>query len=68
MRVEWVSGGSPCTSQLHSRRRAYSTAATAEGEGSIGYPFTACKACMLSVPPSQHVAALMRLHMRMHCV
>ena len=34
----------------------------------MGYPFTACKACMLSVPPSQHVAAPMRLHMRIRCV
>ena len=32
----------PYTSQLHRRRRAYSTAATACGEGSIGYPLTAC--------------------------
>ena len=34
----------------------------------MGYPFTACKACMLSVPPSQHMAAPTRPHMRIHCV
>ena len=61
--------GSPCTSQLHSRRKAYSTAATAEGEGSMGYPFTACKACMLNALRKELFAAMIQLCMlSMRCV